>query len=118
MKMMSKLFLSFILLLFFTCFLCNASNNNPSTEYDFGTIPSVHTVKHDFILPQKITSIVTLCECVKAKVQEEKDTQGLTHSTVHVEFDPSDYKGTVAEEILCVNSAGERITLRIKAFVQ
>lgn len=109
----SRLALHFIFLLFFSCFLCVAADNNASIEHDFGAIPSTHTVTHDFILNQEITNVVTLCECVKAKV-EKKTAQSYV---VHVEFDPREYKGATAEEILLVNNSGERITLRIKAFV-
>ncbi|MDD5583915.1 MAG: DUF1573 domain-containing protein [Candidatus Omnitrophica bacterium] len=113
MKIPLKLLL-LIPFFFFTCFFCNASNDNQGIEHDFGTIPSTHTVTHDFILNQEITNVVTLCECVKAKV-DKKTAQSYV---VHVEFDPREYKGATAEEILLVNSSGERITLRIKAFVQ
>ncbi|MDD5195643.1 MAG: DUF1573 domain-containing protein [Candidatus Omnitrophica bacterium] len=97
---------------------CPAGDIAPLIEYDFGAVSSKTLLKHDFMLPEEITNLVTLCECIKAQASREKGPDGAMRYLVRVEFDPSEYKGPVQEDILTLTKSAKRTTLRIKAFVQ
>ncbi len=104
-----------LILVIFLFFSAGVFAQNPAKiiKYDFGKVKPNTQTQAQLKTEEDIVSLASLCECIKAKVEEKDDL-----TLINIEFDSTGYQGQVQETVFMVNQKNQLIKLKIKALVE
>lgn len=106
------------ILFFLLSLSCYAGICGNLMEVDLGTVSNQKIVEHEFEFAGEIKNVMSLCECIEVSTRKNEVSSKKYLSVVKIIFDPKNYVGETAHDVILVDTQDRVTRLTIKAIVE